>query len=263
MTMNIQQYIPILSIHPEQARNPGDCPDKVNCIDLNISYDEGSQNWRTGQRSPRGYYLNATPVERNEQRRFVSALLGSRVKTCLLEAARRSDKQLEIATKIAESKAAALLDWCRKEYGIVCEIPEVIFPDAKKRDVPKTSKKPKPVPKSAPADPKPIRSMKLLTAEIIRKLEKHPFGSQESISDDAKVLVKFFGGSAYTFLVTEGEKLENGDWLLFGKSTHGYDWEWCYTLLSEIESMKFPPFGLGAERDMYLKPNIKVCEAIA
>ena len=100
--------------------------------------------------------------------------------------------------------------------------------------------------------------MKLLTAEVIRKLEKHPFGSQEGKDDNAQILVKFFGGGAYTFLVTEAEKQENGDWLLFGKATHGFGWEWGYTLLSEIEKMKFPPFGLGVERDMYLAAGATV-----
>ncbi|MBQ8962456.1 MAG: DUF2958 domain-containing protein [Clostridia bacterium] len=94
--------------------------------------------------------------------------------------------------------------------------------------------------------------MKLLTAEIIRKLEKHPFGSQEGKLDEAEVLVKFFGGGAATWLVTEGEQQEDGDWLFFGKATLGYEWEWGYFTLSELEKMKFPPFGLGVERDMYL-----------
>ena len=94
--------------------------------------------------------------------------------------------------------------------------------------------------------------MKLLTQEIIRKLEKHPFGSQEGKLDDAEVLVKFFGGGACTWLVTEGEQQEDGDWEFFGKVTLGYEWEWGYFRLSELEKMKFPPFGLGVERDMYL-----------
>lgn len=102
--------------------------------------------------------------------------------------------------------------------------------------------------------------MKLLTAKVIRQLEKYPFGSQESEGNDAKVLVKFFGGSSYTFLVTEAERLPNGDWHLFGKATFGYEWEWGYALLSEIASIRFPPFGLPVERDLYLSPGTKVCE---
>lgn len=102
--------------------------------------------------------------------------------------------------------------------------------------------------------------MKLLTAGIIRRLEKHPFGSQSGLGDNAIVLVKFFGGSSYTFLVTEAERLPDGDWHFYGKATFGFEWEWGYALLSQIAAMRFPPFGLPAERDMYLSPNAKVCE---
>ena len=263
MHMNIEQYIPIASIHPEQARNPHGCLDTANFIDLHISYDEGHSNWLTGEISARGYYLHASPIEHDQQNDLTRTLMGSGVKDLLLAVTRRSDRQLEIATTIAESKAAALLEWCRREYGIICEIPAVIFPDAKKRPVPANLKKPEPPKKVDPETIKPIRTMKLLTAGIIRNLEKHPFGSQEGKGDDGQVLVKFFGGGAYTFLVTEGDKQENGDWLLFGKATHGFGWEWGYTLLSEIENMKFPPFGLGAEREMYLASGATVGELIA
>lgn len=262
MTTNIQQFIPVKSIHPEQARNPDGCLSTSNFIELYISYNEGCRNWMTGEASARGYYLHASPIERNEQSGMTGTLLGSGVKDCLLEVTRRSDKQLEIATKIAESKASALLEWCRAEYGILYEVPASIFPDAKKREVPKNIKKPEPPKKVDPATIKPIRTMKLLTAEVIRKLEKHPLGSQEGMSDNAEVLVKFFGG-ACTFLVTEGEKQEDDNWVFFGKMNHGWGWEWGYVTLSEIENTKVPPFGLGLERDMYLACGTKVCEAIA
>lgn len=107
-----------------------------------------------------------------------------------------------------------------------------------------------------------IRGMKLLTKGIIQKLEKHPFHSQDGMGDNARVLVKFFGGSSYTFLVTEGEKQEDGDWLLFGKATIGYDWEWGYTLLSDLENLRFPPYGLGVERDLYMPATATVADMI-
>lgn len=262
MTTNVRQYIPVNAIHPEQARNPKGCLSTTNFIELYISYDEGSRNWMTGEVSTRGYYLHASPIEHNAQSGMTGTLLGSGIKTCLLDVTRRSGKQLEIATKIAESKASALLEWCHTEYGIAYEVPDVIFPEAKKREVPKNMKKPDPSKKAESVPIKPIRTMKLLTAEVIRKLEKHPFGSQDSKGDNAQVLAKFFGGGTYTFLVTEAEKQENGDWLLYGKATFGYEWEWGYTLLSEIEQMKFPPFGLGAERDMYLATNATVSDLV-
>ena len=262
MTTNIQQFIPIVSISPEEARNPAGCISTANCIDLHISYNEGSRHWATGAVRPRGYYLHATPIERNEQSGITTMILGCGVMDCLLEVTRRSDKQLEIATKIAESKAFTLLEWCRAEYGILYEVPASFFPDAKKREVPKNLKKPEPPKKVDPASVKPIRTMKLLTAEVIRKLEKHPLGSQEGMSENAEVLVKFFGG-ACTFLVTEGEKQEDGNWVFFGKMNHGWGWEWGYVTLSEIENTKVPPFGLGLERDMYLTSGATVGELTA
>jgi hypothetical protein len=100
--------------------------------------------------------------------------------------------------------------------------------------------------------------MKLLTSEVIKQFEKHPLGSQEGKGEDAKVLVKFFGGYSYTFLVTEAEKQANGDWLLYGLTTlDGRYWEWGDTLFSEIVSVRFPPFGLPVERDMYSSGTVK------
>jgi hypothetical protein len=100
--------------------------------------------------------------------------------------------------------------------------------------------------------------MKLLTADIIRKLQAHPLGSQDGKGDEAEVLVKFLGGGACTWLITEGEQMENGDWMLFGKVTLGYEWEWGTVMLSELESLKFPPLGLGVERDKFVVPKTTV-----
>lgn len=103
--------------------------------------------------------------------------------------------------------------------------------------------------------------MKLLTSYIIRKLEKHPFHSQDGKGENAEVIVKFFGGAAATWLVTEGEEQENGDWLFYGVATlDGATWEWGYFAMSELKEIWFTPFGLPIERDMYLSPRTKVCE---
>ena len=59
--------------------------------------------------------------------------------------------------------------------------------------------------------------MKLLTKEIEKKFERHPIGSQEGKMDQAVVLVKYFNPiGAGTWLITEAEKQEDGDWMLFG-----------------------------------------------
>jgi Protein of unknown function (DUF2958) len=90
--------------------------------------------------------------------------------------------------------------------------------------------------------------MKLLTAEIIKRLEKTPLYSTEKI-DVAPVLVKFFNpcGSG-SWYVLEAEKRE-GDWLFFGLADL-HEKELGYFCLSELQSVKLR-FGLKIERDMY------------
>jgi hypothetical protein len=56
--------------------------------------------------------------------------------------------------------------------------------------------------------------MLLMTKEIEDALRKHPLHSQDGKGMNAKVIVKFFGGSAANWLITEGEPQPNGDWLL-------------------------------------------------
>jgi hypothetical protein len=91
--------------------------------------------------------------------------------------------------------------------------------------------------------------MKLLTAAIIKALEKTPLYSTEK-QDTAPVLVKFFNptGSG-SWYVLEAEKQEDGDWLFFGLADL-HEKELGYFTLSELESVKLR-FGLGIERDMY------------
>ena len=92
--------------------------------------------------------------------------------------------------------------------------------------------------------------MKLMTKGIEDKLVKSPMGSTDARGKDAEVIVKYFNpiGSG-TWLITEGEKQPDGDWLMFGYC-HIYEWEWGYVLLSELENVSLP-FGLTIERDLY------------
>jgi len=78
---------------------------------------------------------------------------------------------------------------------------------------------------------------------------------------DSLVLVKYFNpvGSG-TWLITEAEEQEDGDWLLFGYC-HIYCWEWGFLLLSELQDLKLP-FGLTIERDLYIPQNAKVKDLI-
>lgn len=98
--------------------------------------------------------------------------------------------------------------------------------------------------------------MQLLTKSIEKSLEKHPFYSTESQGTKARVIVKFFNPTgAGTWLVTEGEKQEDGDWLFFGYA-HINEWEIGYFSLSELSNIKLP-FGMKIERDKYSKGTVE------
>lgn len=99
--------------------------------------------------------------------------------------------------------------------------------------------------------------VKLLTKAIEKKLERYPLLSQGGKGTDAKVIVKYFNPCGRgTWLITEGEKQEDGDWLLYGYC-HVFEWEWGSVMLSELENVKVPPFGLGIERDLYSIGKVK------
>lgn len=103
--------------------------------------------------------------------------------------------------------------------------------------------------------------MKLLTEEIIKRFKEYPLYSQDGKGDESVVLVKYFNPvGAGTWLITEAELQEDGDWLLFGYC-HIYCWEWGYVLLSELQNLKLP-FGLTIERDLYIPHDAKVKELI-
>lgn len=92
--------------------------------------------------------------------------------------------------------------------------------------------------------------MLLMTKGLEAELSKYPLGSQDGLMEDAEVVVKYFNPcGAGTWLITEGEKQEDGDWLLYGYC-HLFEWEWGYVMLSELENVQLP-FGLSIEREIY------------
>ena len=103
--------------------------------------------------------------------------------------------------------------------------------------------------------------MNLLTDEIKELFKQYPLYSQDGKGMDSVVLVKYFNPcGAGTWLITEAEEQENGDWLLFGYC-HIFCWEFGYLLLSELQNLKLP-FGLKIERDLYIPKNTKVKDLI-
>ena len=83
--------------------------------------------------------------------------------------------------------------------------------------------------------------MKLITREIELNLKKNAALPEE----ERRPVLKLFGGGACTWLISEKE----GD-ILFGLCDLGLGCaELGYVSLSELEGLKFPPFGLAVERD--------------
>lgn len=97
--------------------------------------------------------------------------------------------------------------------------------------------------------------MKLITKELEKKFKKYPLYSQDGLGGDAKVIAKFFNPvGAGTWLITEGNKLDNGDYEMYGYCHLGDDFnaEFGYVMLSDLENIKLP-LGMSIERDLYLK----------
>lgn len=102
--------------------------------------------------------------------------------------------------------------------------------------------------------------MQLWTEELEQKALEYPLYSQKGKGKKSKVLVKYFNPyGAGTWLITEAEKQENGDWLLFGYC-HIFEWEWGYVLLSELQNTKVNVFGcqFGLERDLHISEDATV-----
>lgn len=105
--------------------------------------------------------------------------------------------------------------------------------------------------------------MNLITAPIKKAIEANPLGSKDGQGEDAKVIVKFFGGGRFSFFATEGDFQYDGngrveDITFFGwvVSPLGPDCdEWGYLSFRELEATRFPPFGLRVERDRGVTPG--------
>lgn len=106
--------------------------------------------------------------------------------------------------------------------------------------------------------------MKLITKELEEKFEKYPLGSQDGLGGSAKVIAKFFNPVGVgTWLITEAEKTEDGDYEMFGYCHLGDDQmaELGYVMLSQLEELKLP-FGLKVERDLYMPKDCNLIQAM-
>ncbi len=106
--------------------------------------------------------------------------------------------------------------------------------------------------------------MKLMTKELEEVFKKYPLGSQDGLGGQAKVIVKYFNPmGAGTWFITEAEKLDNGDYEMYGYCHLGDDEmaELGYVMLSQLQQMKLP-FGMTIERDLYMKKDCTLIDAI-
>lgn len=93
--------------------------------------------------------------------------------------------------------------------------------------------------------------MKLITKEVEKAFEKQGDTSNMSMSE-IKIVLKLFGGGAFTWYLYE--KLNEDIYMAFVNLGDPEMAECGTVSMSELESIKFPPFGLGIERDMHFKP---------
>ena len=97
------------------------------------------------------------------------------------------------------------------------------------------------------------KNMKLLTNVLAEKLIEN-FQSEQ---DDFKPVVKFFGGGAFTWLITEWD----GNDQMFGLCDLGMGTpELGMVSYSELQNLRFPPFGLPVERDKFFKADKTILE---
>lgn len=99
--------------------------------------------------------------------------------------------------------------------------------------------------------------MKLWTDELEQKALGYPIKSQDKKGKQAKVLVKYFNPyGAGTWLITEAEKQENGDWLLFGYC-HIFGWEWGYVFYPNCKARKSMCTGASSDlKEIYIYPKM-------
>lgn len=90
---------------------------------------------------------------------------------------------------------------------------------------------------------------RLLDDALQRALPK--LRGQEGATDPVVYAKFFFSASNWTWLVTEGEK-QGDDFLFYGHVT-GFEQEWGYFTLRELDEVEVSGFRI--ERDIYFKPT--------
>ncbi len=92
--------------------------------------------------------------------------------------------------------------------------------------------------------------MKIITKAIEKAFAKQGDTSQKS-AKDIKIVMKLFGGAFTWYLY---EKLDDDIYIAFVNLGDPEMAECGTVSMSELLSIKLPPFGLGIERDKYFDP---------
>lgn len=106
--------------------------------------------------------------------------------------------------------------------------------------------------------------MGLITQELEEKFKKYPLGSQDGKFGNAEIIAKFFNPvGAETWYITEGNKLENGDYEMFGYCNLGNDEfaEFGTILMSELENLDLP-MGIEIEQDLHMPKRADLMTAL-
>lgn len=103
--------------------------------------------------------------------------------------------------------------------------------------------------------------MELITKELEEELAKHPLYSNENTPlIEQEIIVKYFNPYGVgTWLITEAEKQDNGDYLFYGLA-HLIEWEAGYTTLKQLEEIRDNKELMSVERDLYLKDKTTIGE---
>jgi hypothetical protein len=101
--------------------------------------------------------------------------------------------------------------------------------------------------------------MKIITKEIEQAFAKQGKTGNKSMKD-IKIVLKLFGGGAFSWYLYE--KISDDIYMAF-VNLGDPEMSECGTVsMKELMSLKFRPFGLGIERDMYFKPLSRTLEDV-
>lgn len=97
--------------------------------------------------------------------------------------------------------------------------------------------------------------MDLINDDLKELFKQYPINSQDGKRLNAKVLVKYFNPYGVgTWLITEAEELDNGDYELYGYM-HLTEWEYGYILLSQLQEIQNSN-SASVEIDLYTNGKI-------